>query len=758
MAVVKKKGENYSLEAISGSSSTSITFSANYESIGLGGNKQNKSIVGFIWYFLMINSTFQKSDFVETTESFSTIGDVTICSPMFIDPHYNSICISGQLDSGRDAFGNECKKKRTSCSRSFEYNCLCSEYCFYDIQDRSSSCSGEYLTNITCNNTQEERDGVCCNSECGSCNSNNIECLSCIDPHGIVENGTCICEPGYFGSVSNDSNSTCQPCIDFCIECTNEVNCTTCREAFILILNECICPNTYYLSNDSTLYQDCKPCPAGCLNCSIDICFECENNSTPNGFNCECDKGYYDAGNSTKMNCTPCLDFCSNCNSSDWCFECKSNNSISVNGVCLCEVGYEVNPIGNYENRCKVICDSGCLECTSFENCSLCLYENSTLNGSSCICDQGFYGDPPINISCNSCFNSCETCNDPINCSSCIDKNATLIEGKCICDDGFYENPTEKGFCHECLNSCLTCNESLSCLTCIDEFSEIKEGQCVCRSGYYGEPKDKNHNGGCQKCPPECNTCLNATHCDVCNDENAELVKGECRCIEGYFDNITSSGQFCIECKNECETCLDGEKCLTCKSQNSFLTDAGHCECISGFYNISLLDQKNSCLECESLCARCIDEYICLECNGKYTKMNSSKCSCIEGYYKPNIQSSDCLKCQTNNDSPDCSINCSSKSVLINGECQNCPEFCQICESIQNCLECDQSFTLESGYCVCPKGNEISNSTCATKYFEFYLEVNSQNTIFIYFTEDPEIVLTEDYFSIEYQGENEALI
>ena len=669
-----------------------------------------------------------------------------------MDPHYGPVCIKVQNDPGRDSFGNECKNKQISCSRNFEYLCLCSEYCFYDIQKNTSSCMEEVLSNATCNDIQEKRDGECCNPYCGSCNSNENICLTCIDPHGIVENGTCICEPGYFGSVSNSSNSTCKACIDFCIECIDDVNCTSCKEPFTLNLNECICPTGYYMNNASILYQNCEQCAANCLNCSNSACYECQNYSHAIGFYCECNQGYYDAGNSTNMNCTPCLDFCTICNSSDWCFECKAKNSISINGNCTCNDGYEGDPINKHEAGCKVICDNGCLECDTFENCSMCLYQNSSSNGSSCICDKGYYGNPSSNTSCNACLSSCETCSNSINCSSCIDKNTSLIDGKCICNKRFYENPSKSGFCNECLDSCLTCNESLSCLTCIDESSEIKEGLCVCQNGFYGEPKDKNHNFGCIKCPSECDSCLNATYCYKCHDNNSEVVGGECRCIDGYFNNNTSGAQLCAECKSECKTCVNSDECLTCKSLNSYLANTGNCQCNTGFYNLSELNQENSCIQCDSLCAKCIDEYACLECNGNYTKMNSSTCICKEGYYKQSSKSSDCLKCQSNYDSAECFTNCSSNSVLINGECQNCTEFCQICESIENCLNCDESFTLDSGQCICPKGNEIISLVCTPKYFEFYLDVNSQNTISIYFTEDPEIILTEDYITIKYQG------
>ena len=704
LSVVKKNSNKYSLDSTSASSSTDFTFNDDFTSIGLGGNSKSKSFTGFIWYFLMTTTPYLRANFIVSTTTYTSIGTANNCEPKFQDPDYGPICISSQIDPGRDSFSKECTPAGTTCSGTFIYSCTCADYCLYNIQTKIDSCSTT-STITTCNSPLVSRQGACCNDKCGSC-SDSSTCLTCIDPNGRVNSGTCECGSGYFGQVSSDTTTTCQACLDNCDACPDLMSCSTCKETFIKVSGKCVCPTGTYLDDSSILIQTCNDCAVGCTNCSKSECFDCnDDNSVIDGFYCSCKTGFYSAGNSTFFYCALCSGECSDCNSTTWCFDCKDSFAESVGGVCECVDKYEGTPGTGTGPGCTPICEIGC-----------------------------------------------STCSTPTVCQTCVDDNAIVDGSSCKCVDGFYWLPSGIIFCHSCLDFCLTCDQPDNCTSCMDSLSTLKEGICVCNDGYYGEPEGRSGSGGCLKCPSECSLCTSLNNCLSCIDENAHIKDGLCKCKEGYYQNETSLIQSCIQCSDECKSCESNNACLTCKSLNTFISDSGNCECNQGYYNLSALILSGSCIECDSLCAICTDIDNCIECKGNFTEEVSSRCTCKPGYYKPSIKSTDCSKCTSSSKSKQCKTECPSKTVEINGLCETCPDLCEVCESSIKCIECQSPFLLNSGLCGCPKGEIVSNSSCEAKYFKSYLNVNSDNSITVYFTEETEVLLKSDNFTVHYRG------
>ena len=710
LSVVLKDSDKYSLRSTSSSTTSQVTFADNFVSKGLGGNDNFNSFKGFIWYFSINTNTFLSTDYIETTGTYSSIGPSISCDPKFKDPYYGSICISTEIDPGYDAYSQICSQSKTTCSASYVYNCVCLEFCYFDIITKVSSCSNTISSTPTCTSPAVERQGLCCHATCGTC-SNETTCLTCIDPHGIVSGGTCICGPGFYGTVSSDSVSTCQPCIANCLTCIDQTTCSLCQDSFTLESNTCVCSIGTYLDDSSILVSVCETCSLGCTNCTSSICYDCDDiNSIPSSSFCKCIDGYYDTGATSTLICAKCSGLCSTCDQASLCLTCNDTLALPVNGVCKCKTGYQGYPKGITGTGCYANCKIGCTECTNSGTCTYCTDENSFAKGTDCFCLDGFYWKQDVNV-----------------------------------------------FCHSCLDTCWTCNSSDTCLTCFDENSEVVEGVCHCIDGYYGEPEGRSGNGSCIKCPSECILCSGKKNCSSCVDDNAEPADGICTCKNGFFQNKTLKIQTCVKCRDQCETCENEEDCLTCKSLNSFLSDSGECVCNQGFYNITELTEDDSCIECDSLCASCTYLEICQTCRGNFTELIDQQCMCMQGYYKPTTKSRDCKRCEALNDNDECITDCPLSTILINGLCEKCPDNCGVCESTSNCSKCLSNFNIESGQCVCQKGEQALNSFCTAKYFSAYLEVNSNNTIYLNFTETPEKSLNKDDLLFEYRGKQRKI-
>jgi proprotein convertase subtilisin/kexin type 5 len=165
--------------------------------------------------------------------------------------------------------------------------------------------------------------------------------------------------------------------------------------------------------------------------------------------------------------------------------------------------------------------------------------------------------------------------------------------------------------------------------------------QCICNTGFYSVVNVTNSLSECKPCNPICDSCTGGPQaCDLCNP-NFNKVPGfdsagrlTCICASGYFLNPNGSclqtncrsDPFCEECSNSAVSI-----CLKCKpSLNRVLnTNSYICECASGFYQNSTLNQ---CVACPNACATCTSSLSCPTCVvGAFKSANT--CACLSGLF-----------------------------------------------------------------------------------------------------------------------------
>lgn len=180
-----------------------------------------------------------------------------------------------------------------------------------DKFDKCDKCADENLSAPDCN-------FECVVDNCKTCKEN--------------ESDQCEkCDPGFFGV-------DCKPCGNFCNECDDAENCTTCmedpsgnpeanREGKL-----CQCPNGFRAKTDGTGGDELLDCVS---TCKVDNCNKCANDDNQKCIDCE--TGYF--GDS----CDACPDFCDTCSSSSKCTDCTA----SPNGkgqregdLCTCPTGF----------------------------------------------------------------------------------------------------------------------------------------------------------------------------------------------------------------------------------------------------------------------------------------------------------------------------------------------------------------------------------------------------------------------------------
>lgn len=384
--------------------------------------------------------------------------------------------------------------------------------------DTSNSCK-PFCSEIN-KYTVEESNTIQCKNECiepAYYNLTNDNIIWCIQkcPNKLFFDGDCydVCPEGYY----NADNLMCKSCPINCSSCISKTSCTKCKENNYIFENsatesiDCIyeCPLGFFIFQDS-----CKKCGNFCENCSNEKnCITCENsyvlidgNCTKCNENCKtcqetnanlcssCEKSFF-LFNSTCVKQCPSKTYqnsssqqCENCNDS------RCSNCSSGTGICLeCDETfflYNSSCTGNcpsktYKNnqtkKCENCSDSNCLNCSSgASNCTSC--ENSLLYNSSCRseCPERTY-ENVNNKECKDCIDShCFLCTNDYSCSIC-DETYFLNIYACVqsCSPHEYYNSSLRA-CLECEASCYNCYGSLStnCISCKEPLY-LKGSQCL---------------------------------------------------------------------------------------------------------------------------------------------------------------------------------------------------------------------------------------------------------------------------------------
>ncbi|CAD8126990.1 unnamed protein product [Paramecium sonneborni] len=356
--------------------------------------------------------------------------------------YYNNSCHTDCLQYYAPEKG-QCVQCRNPCKQCTTTPDICNE-CYPNTYLLNQMC----VTDCGEGYYKDSQNYQCqfCSDPCKSCSNKNNNCLSCKDNLYLFKN-TCVenCQNGYY-----QQDQQCQPCLNVCLSCLDNVSCTQCKENLILYNNQCLtsCPQNLFEENNS-----CVGCRSPCLQCgqSPNDCLSCVSTTFLNGQSeCvkECEEGYY--GDQISNKCLQCVIPCKKCSSSTSCLSCIDQIPILFYYNNSCNTICPKNQVP--ENGVCVDCRQPCKTCnTTPDDCISCL-NDSYLHGNKClsVCDDGYYADNTIN-ECKQCISPCQKCLSLTTCITCLQNqiNKILVDGTCIssCPTGYYES---KGTCLLC--------------------------------------------------------------------------------------------------------------------------------------------------------------------------------------------------------------------------------------------------------------------------------------------------------------------
>ena len=363
-------------------------------------------------------------------------------------------------------------------------------------------------------------------------------------------------------------------------------------------------------------------------------------------------------------------------------------------------------------------CDDLCESCIySPSNCTSC-YESYFLYNNTCSseCLEYYYKKDSV---CEPCQSPCSTCTDLSLCQSCSSLYPYFYSSYCynVCPSGSY--PTSSYNCTKCDSSCLVCSSSEICSKCnsgyfLYEFTCLKS----CPAGYYQSTEM------CLQCSENCAKCNSVSSCLQCS-QSYFLYSNSCldTCPEGITVATSST---CEPCESDCKTCsILPSSCTSCSSSLSLYNSTCISRCPDGFYSF-----ENLCLACSSSCLTCKkSSFNCLSCVVPLALYENSCtetcpsglididqiCSCPSGCETCNLDG--CLSCSLGLSLMNytCVENCPVGTFVTESRtCVQCGDKCLDCESLNECLQCDEDYFWYQSLCYasCPNSTYAENGTC----------------------------------------------
>lgn len=278
------------------------------------------------------------------------------------------------------------------------------------------------------------------------------------------------------------------------------------------------------------------------------------------------------------------------------------------------------------------------------------------------------------------CRDPCATCSTTADtCTSCRLGSITpyFWGGVCnpSCQIGTYDDGTLT--CKPCSAPCNSCIYTSNYCTSCDQSSEYKylyNTQCVtqCPANYL-----ISDNNICFICSENCRTCYNAP--DNCTSCVAPLYLYSNTCIPHCnSDTQVLVDNICYDCDPTCKTCLGSPtSCTSCPDGYKLYYNT----CISSCPENISVDMGTYCSSCTSNCATCnISSYRCESCNDGYLL--------LEGM---------------------CLLVCPDGYAMVEGRCEECEEYCEVCNAGKECSRCVEGRYLYGGMCYdrCPRDVSI---------------------------------------------------
>ena len=530
-----------------------------------------------------------------------------------------------------------------------------------------------YVVNFLGKCIQNQQNISCTVPNCVGCmNSPNV-CTNCFNGYSPANNGSC---------VANTCNAiSCRTCI-------NATACQSCQQGYQLDSNN-ICQSVSYGCN----IKNCQTCSSGqsCSQCALgyqltpftmgkNIVYLCKQLVCPfNITNCNacvpkyntiwqynqimcdvnsCASNYvYSNGycvpnlQSVQYNCSGAAN-CLTCSSNNFCSQCASGYSLTLQGTCQMNTCYVENCQSCSVNNVCQQCNSGY---TLTNGNLLNIQPSDYINFNMYIATQQCSKNSPF--TCN--VNNCLYCMNQDICSACASGYSLTANGA-ICTAS----------CN--VTNCYACTTNNLCISCNPGFT-LSFNQATCTASTF------NCSMGCVNgsCQYNWNTMMGeCTQCTV----GMLLYNGQCI-------SSTCNIQGCVICS---PWDAPNTNCLQC--QQSLILSDGYCI-------------QSNCADSTPNCGLCIENNKCLGCKAGYLYqvLTNGTIQCVNSANISKCNVANCLSCNPNNSSQ--CLNCASPYTQFNGQC--------VCK-FQNCLDCSQS-VLTCNSCPAPLFGSVHNPNCVPR-------------------------------------------
>jgi proprotein convertase subtilisin/kexin type 5 len=350
---------------------------------------------------------------------------------------------------------------------------------------------------------------------------------------------------------------------------------------------------------------------------------------------------------------------------------------------------------------------------------------------------------PNKNNVCRPCHYTCRTCLTPLHpnrCSSCS-RGKRLVGGTCVpfkvrykkfkrpqphcpelmasingvckCIRGYVGNSLSPSasdtYCLPCDPSCLTCykaNNPNACTSCYRWMYPLN-GRCL--------PKPPTPNP-IFTCSPVCESCAaenDPEQCTSCTMANSLLTQGKCYCPAGTY-NLSNT---CVEsCAFPCTECFINDNAICTACPEGLIPLGGACVCpnstaMSPIMPLDVLrssDDQLRCLPCDISCTTCSEPenpLACTECNDPRATLTNGECLCPDAQMEYNAEGlCECPLGTTDNNGACLGIPCPPGTFPNGNICAPCEiPNCIVCESLEECAECEVGYYLSEGICFqCP--------------------------------------------------------
>ena len=471
-------------------------------------------------------------------------------------------------------------------------------------------------------------------------------------------------------------------CPSNCLYCDSSTVCTQCSDSYVLLGNNennandpisCILATsvtTRYFKSSTGIYYPCNPNYVYFKNDETK-CYRRDFLSINNYYTID-NRHYYPCDIITSYGGRNWgMQFCHECNIIEdssgnknfKCTKCLPNYAFIVGDTTttcysienyMTDLYYKID--NQYYGRCSNAIEH-CTKCTSSTRCTQCNTGYYTINNEKNKCVLSTSITPPnkyyiegntyYSCSLNGGVQNCDTCSSKTICTMCKSEYVIVnnIENQCIKLSSlnlnrYYPDTTAGRYlsCNRGISNCLECNSNDGPLICNK-----------CEEGYFFKDDVRTQ----------------------CIDEND---------IDNHYLKIDSKNyKSCSTIINHCSTCESEHKCLSCDSNYGIL-DEDYTQCQPIPNDHTIFSENNlyytcnkiieGCLKCDSRnnCLETISNDYCIKDDGSVIKLKE-----IDNFFYLNHK---CISCGDTSNS--------------NGGVTNC----LLCNSLKNCYECQDGFTL----------------------------------------------------------------